>query len=105
MKLPFRDKIKREQIIEKLTTYVLNFEHKDGRHKARIFKAKLGLTVNNQELLITGIFEAVNNQPVTYTTTSQYGEKYVIDFIMETEMGTSKIRSAWIIPFEKNFRD
>lgn len=103
MELPYRDRIQREQIIEKLTTYALNFEHRDGKHKARLFKAKLGITLNNQEKLITAIFQAVNTQSVTYTTTSQYGEKYVIDFIMETEVGASKIRSAWIISFEDNY--
>ena len=99
MKLPYRDRIKREQIIEKLTTYALNCEHRDGQHKARLFKAKLGITVNNKDPLITAIFEAVNTKSITHTTTSQYGKKYVIDFIMETEVGTSKIRSAWIISF------
>ncbi|ELR99708.1 DUF6883 domain-containing protein [Gloeocapsa sp. PCC 73106] len=103
MKLPYRDSIRREQLVEKLTTYALNFEHKDGKHKARLFKAKLGITVNNQETLITAIFEAVNTQHASYTTTSQHGKQYVIDFIMETQVGTSKIRSAWIIPLEENY--
>ncbi len=103
MKLPKRERIKREQIIEKLSSYALNFSHSDGQHKARLFQAKLGITLNNQETLITAILEAVNTQAVTYSTTSPYGNKYVIDFIMETEIGKSKIRSAWIIPFEENY--
>lgn len=102
MKLPNRELIQREQIIEKLTTYILNFDHSDGKHKARLFQAKLGITLNNQETLIAAIFEAVNTQSVTYSIISQYGKKYVIDFIMETEIGKSKIRSAWIVKFEEN---
>lgn len=103
MKLPKRELIKREQIIEKLSTYALNFSHSDGQHKARLFQAKLGIHLNNQEPLIAAIFEAINTQSVSYSTTSPYGDKYVIDFIMETEVGKSKIRSAWIIPFEENY--
>ena len=87
MKLPKRERIKREQIIEKLSTYALNFSDSDGQHKARLFQAKLGITFNNQEPLIAAIFEAVNTQSVTYSTTSPYGDKYVIDLIMETEEG------------------
>ncbi|MDJ0599969.1 MAG: hypothetical protein QNJ37_14140 [Crocosphaera sp.] len=103
MKLPNRDRIKKEQIVEKLTTYALNFNHTDGKHKARLFKAKLGITLNNQDKLIKAIFEAVNTQSVAYSTTSQYGDKYVIDFIMETETGISKIRTAWILIFQENY--
>ena len=103
MKLPKRELIQREQIIEKLISYALNFSHSDGQHKARLFKAKLGITLDNQEQLIAAILEAVNTQPITYSTTSRYGDKYVIDFIMETEVGISQIRSAWIIPFKENY--
>ncbi|MGK7960042.1 DUF6883 domain-containing protein [Crocosphaera sp.] len=87
MKLPNQDRIKQEQILKKLTTYALNFNHTDGKHKARLFKAKLGITLNNQEKLIKAIFEALNTESVSYSTTSQYGDKYVIDFIMETDAG------------------
>ncbi|HAC65709.1 MAG TPA: hypothetical protein DCF68_19805 [Cyanothece sp. UBA12306] len=103
MKLPKLDQIQQKQIRDKLSSYALNFTHEDGQHKARLFQAKLGINLNNQEKLITAIFEAVNTQSVIYSTTSQYGEKYVIDFIMETDIGSSKIRSAWIIRCEENY--
>ncbi len=103
MKLPNRDRINQDQIIKKLTTYALNFQHTDGKHKARLFHAELGITLNNKEKLIKAIFNAVNTESVSYSTTSKYGYKYVIDFIMETEVGRSKIRSAWIITFEEDY--
>ncbi|WP_107666357.1 DUF6883 domain-containing protein [Cyanothece sp. BG0011] len=103
MKLPNQDRIKQEQILEKLTTYALNFNHTDGKDKARLFNAKLGITLNNKEKLIKAIFDAVKTQSVAYHTTSQYGDKYVIDFIMETEVGKSNIRTAWIIAFDENY--
>jgi hypothetical protein len=38
MKLPKGDQVKPEQIISKLITYTLKTDHKDGQHKARLFK-------------------------------------------------------------------
>ena len=37
--------------LEKFTEYLLNPEHPTGRHKARVFKAALGLTLENAEFL------------------------------------------------------
>ncbi len=56
MKLPYNYKIKQEQIIEKLATCALNFEHKDGQHKARLFKSKLGITISNNYPRLTSIY-------------------------------------------------
>jgi hypothetical protein len=103
MKLPYRDNIDREQIRDKLINYALNFNHKDGKHKARLFQSKLGINLSNLDKLLSAIIEAVNTCSVSYTNTTQYGNKYVIDFIMETDQGKSKVRSAWIIRFEDNY--
>ncbi|WP_365670299.1 DUF6883 domain-containing protein [Okeania sp. SIO3I5] len=32
---------------EKLVTYILAENHKDGKHKARLFRSKLGITKEN----------------------------------------------------------
>ena len=49
MKLPNRDRIKKEQILEKSTTYALNVQHPDGQHKAGLVNAKLGINLNNKK--------------------------------------------------------
>ncbi|MDJ0555003.1 MAG: hypothetical protein QNJ68_11265 [Microcoleaceae cyanobacterium MO_207.B10] len=48
MKLPNGEEVKKEQINEKLLTYILAENHKDGKHKARLFRSKLGITLENK---------------------------------------------------------
>lgn len=103
MKLSYGERVNREQIIDKLTTYSLNFEHKDGKHKARLFRAKLGIVLDNQEILVAALIKAAINCKSAYHTTSEYGDKYVIDFDLTTEVGTSKIRSCWIVRFGETY--
>lgn len=103
MKLPYRERAKRKQIAEKLTSYALNVNHRDGQHKARLFKAKLGITKENQEIIELALLKAVMVKEAVYTQRSEYGDKYVIDFLLTTSEGSSKIRSAWIIRFGENY--
>ncbi len=44
--------------IEKLRDYCLSFEHPRGRHKARVFKAVLGLTADDTEDLLDALLVA-----------------------------------------------
>ena len=44
--------------IEKLKDYCLNPEHPKGKHKARVFYEKLGLTRNDAELLRELVLES-----------------------------------------------
>ncbi|ACK72903.1 hypothetical protein PCC7424_4540 [Gloeothece citriformis PCC 7424] len=97
MKLPYGNQVDQQQIIDKLTTYSLNFDHKEGKHKAGLFKDKLGILLENQEIILTALRQAAINEELIYQTTSEYRNKYVIDFNLTTEVGTSIIRSCWII--------
>ena len=89
--------------IEKFTEYRLNPEHPTGRHKARVFKAALGITLENAEFLreitqrlaITGEAEPQESIP--------YGERYVIDFELTTKSGTAAVRTAWIVRHGDDF--
>jgi hypothetical protein len=103
MLLPYGIQVDRQQIIDKLTTYSLNFEHKDGRHKARLFRAKLGIVIDNQEVLVLALIEAAQKNEIVYSQVSEYGDKYVIDFDLTTEVGTAKIRSCWIVRFGETY--
>ena len=103
MKLPKGNQVKPEQIIDKLITYALNKDHKDGQHKARLFKSKLGITLDNKEILVTTLIKVAEEDDYIFTQNSQYGQKYVIDFYLTTNVGSSKIRSAWIIPFDDDY--
>ncbi|MFE4108423.1 DUF6883 domain-containing protein [Almyronema epifaneia] len=97
MKLPYGDRVSPAQIIQKLETYALNSSHSSGKHKARLFRAKLGITLENKELLVNALLQAASVTGAAMTISDQYGDRYVIDFLLKTEVGASLVRSAWII--------
>jgi hypothetical protein len=98
MKLPYGDKTDLEQILNKLDTYALDFNHSSCKHKARLFESKLGITKQNREVLITAIRNVANtSEQAEFTMSNKYGDRYVIVFDLETDFGRSSILSAWII--------
>lgn len=103
MKLPYGEAARLEQIARKVETYSLNIEHPEGKHKAILFRAKLGITIENKEVLITALLDTAINGRAAFTRTTQYGKSYLIDFSLTTETGTSVVRSAWLINLEKQY--
>ena len=104
MKLPYGDKTDLQQILNKLDTYALDFNHSSGKHKARLFESKLGITKQNREVLITAIRDvATTSDQAEFTISDQYGDRYVIVFDLETDFGKSSILSAWIIHHGENY--
>lgn len=98
MKLPYGDKTDLQQIINKLDTYSLDFNHSSGKHKARLFESKLGITKQNMNMLVTAIRNvATTSEYAQFTRSDEYGDRYVIVFDLETNFGSSSILSAWII--------
>lgn len=97
MKLPYGDAADPEQIVEKLETYALDVNHSSGKHKARLFRSKLGITLDNKTMLVEALLVAAATEPAFLTTSDLYGQRYVIDFSVTTAVGTSMVRSAWII--------
>ncbi len=100
--LPNGDRVNREQIASKLATYVLNDNHDEGQHKSRLFKSILGISLENQSLLEDALIQAAQQREIVYSATTQYGEKFVLDFSMATEIGIASVRSVWIIRNEEN---
>lgn len=60
--------------IGKLRDYCLNPNHPEGKHKARTFEAKLGLTINDAERLRQRIFEAIMTAEAIEQTPTAYGQ-------------------------------
>ncbi len=86
--------------IVKLRDYCLSEAHPRGRHKARVFRARLGLTVGDAEALRDALISAAMADPARLqpTLSDQFGQRYILDFEMQTPVGTATIRSAWIVP-------
>ncbi len=101
MKLPNPDNAHIDDV--KLTAYSLNFNHDEGKHKARVFQSALGLTLDNLEELKIALLEAVKSHEATPTQQNAYGQKYSIDFPMTRNGKTAIIRSVWIVRNTEDF--
>lgn len=89
--------------IAKLRDYCLNPEHLRGRHKARVFAAALGLTADNAEDLRDALLGAAATQDATASEQDDYGQRYVVDFIMKGPSGQAQVRSTWIVRSGEDF--
>ena len=83
--------------IRKLREYCLSATHQRGKHKARVFRAALGLTAVDAEELRHALLEIVLTHDAVMTERNHYGTRYVIDFLMTRGNKTAMIRSSWIL--------
>ena len=95
LKLPNGDRaiIDRRKVVD----YCLSLDHDDGRHKARLFQALLGLNRDNAALLFDALRRAVVSGDAATGKADAYGRRYLIDFELAGRGGTATIRSAWIV--------
>ena len=77
MKLPNSEKAFVD--IAKLRDYSLNPEHESGGHKARVFRAALGLTIDDAEWLRAQVLRLARESDAVEVEPSTFGKKYVID--------------------------
>jgi hypothetical protein len=89
--------------LKKLSDYCLNPEHPDGQHKARVFKAALGISLENVEELRLALLEAIRVNEAVIDKSNQYGQKYVIDFTMARAKQQATIHSVWIVKYTEDF--
>ena len=101
MKLPNGE---RADLGAKLQDYVLNPQHRRGRHKARVFASVLGITQDNHETLARALLEAAAHSiDVAGGGDQGFGETFEIQFQLTTDRGTATIFSAWIVRHSEDF--
>src|SRR4051812_45983192 len=83
--------------LRKLREYCLNPESPRGRHKARIFAAVLGITASEAPKLRAKLLEMARTGDAREGELDLYGQRYTIDFELETAVGRAALRSGWII--------
>jgi hypothetical protein len=83
--------------LAKLRDYCLSESHPRGRHKARQFRIRLGLTSGQAEILRQALLDAAHGLELRPAGDDQYGQRYVLDFEMTTASGRATIRSVWIV--------
>lgn len=87
----------------KLSGYCLNLEHKDGKHKARVFRAALGLTAENSDELRNALLQGLINYEAEFQKNIVNGDLYIIIFPMTRNNKTENIKSVWIIRNGEDF--
>lgn len=95
MKLPNGDKAVIDE--RKLVDYSLDPNHPVGKHKARVFRAAIGLTQADAALLREALLEAAKGRDVAPGRLDEYGQRYQVDFEMSGPHGPVPVRSAWIV--------
>lgn len=81
----------------KLRDYCLNPTHDEGQHKARLFAAALGMTRDDAEDLRDALLQAIKTYDTQLGRRDEYGQRYVIDFVLAWRGKRAMIRSSWII--------
>ena len=87
----------------KIDGYCLNSTHSKGKHKARLFQSKLGITQNNSFILKEALLEAAIQESVTLKKQDKYGTHYIMKFALKTDVGESTILASWIVRANENF--
>ena len=83
--------------IRKLRDYCLNPDNPRGSAKARVFASALGITAKDADKLRARLLEIAASEDASVGELDLYGQRYTIDFEMETDTGKSELRSGWII--------
>jgi hypothetical protein len=100
MKLPNAAKA---QLGKKLERYLLNPQHSKGKDKAILFSKRLGITLENKNLLEVALLDSVVNNEAEVYKVDDYGIHYDVKLIMTTETGSSWVLSCWIIRTTEDF--
>jgi hypothetical protein len=89
--------------MSKLRDYALNPAHRVGGHKARLFASLLGMTINDTAALENILLTVIRNEEATLGELDEYGQRYIIDFLLTWQERRATVRSAWIIRPDEDF--
>lgn len=71
--------------------------HPTGKHKARVFLSRLGLTAADAGWLGSEILQAAQREPAQKGVKDGHGQRCVSDFDCSASVGTARGRTAWIV--------
>ncbi len=89
--------------IERLRDYCLSPTHPRGRHKARVFAARLGLTADDAEVLRNALLDAARTRNASLREQDRFGDRYMIQFEMEGRAGWARVHSTRIVRRGESF--
>jgi uncharacterized protein DUF6883 len=88
--------------IRKLRDYCLDPEHPEGKHKAQLFAATFGISANDADELREILLRSVKAQEAKLGRRDSYGQRYIIDFMLEWRGKRAMVRSGWIIEYSSD---
>jgi len=84
--------------VEKLLKYILNNEHKEGKHKAYLFQQLLGINSSQWRYLAYQLINESNRAEILQLEVTQYGIKYVtIVEVIGLNGRKITVKAAWIV--------
>ena len=101
MKLPNADKAFVN--IAKLRDYSLDVAHPEGKHKARVFAAAIGLTRNDANWLREQLLQIARTGDCISGKKTNHGQRYILDFTLAHRGKSARLRSVWNVRPNENF--
>jgi hypothetical protein len=90
--------------LAKLTDYCLDETHPRGRHKARVFTARLGLTRTDAALLRAELLRSAANSPDAVEGLADgFGRRFTLDLVVAGPKESGIVRSGWIVRTGEDF--
>lgn len=81
----------------KLRDYCLDPAHVRGRHKAKVFRAALGIEQGDAPWLANAISTALRNAQATVEGQDRFGTRWRTDLSLDRSGRTAEIRAIWIV--------
>lgn len=97
--VPEETKLEQVQVLkDKIVGYVLNHNHNEGKHKAKLFKDLLEIDTKDWRFLAAQIVEALPKADVQRVRVTDYGVQYHADIQVRGQNENSRtVRTCWIV--------
>ncbi len=89
--------------IAKLRDYSLSALHPEGKHKARVFQAALGLGPDDAEWLRDELLAAARREECQPAMKTAHGQRYSLTCNLHKDGLEARVRSAWIVRTNEKF--
>jgi hypothetical protein len=83
--------------LAKLRDYCLSADHPRGRHKARVFREALGLSVDDAEWLQQKLLAGIQKYAAEQQETDSFGSRWRVDIPLTRQGKSAVVRTGWII--------
>lgn len=83
--------------LRKLTDYCLSPAHPLGRHKARVFRAALGITKADARWLRRTILGEIGSRDARKLHQDEFGTRYAVDVEITRQERHAVVRTIWIL--------